>query len=122
VCGAQCAQQQRELQQVEGELIELTKTVFKPGDKVECKMHGKWSSGWTIDCQVAHDIYAIKHEYHRTDQEPIWQDPKYIRHDQRLNRVDQGKARTLSELLALAKERGYSPGWAYRIHQARGQR
>jgi superfamily II DNA or RNA helicase len=31
-------------------------------------------------------------------------------------------ARTLSELLALAKERGYSPGWAYRIHQARGQR
>ena len=28
-------------------------------------------------------------------------------------------ARTLSELLALAKERGYSPGWAYRIHQAR---
>jgi hypothetical protein len=31
-------------------------------------------------------------------------------------------ARTLTELLALAKQRGYSPGWAYRIHQARGQR
>ena len=31
-------------------------------------------------------------------------------------------ARTLPELLALAKERGYAPGWAYRIHQARGQR
>jgi len=31
-------------------------------------------------------------------------------------------ARTLPQLLALAKERGYSPGWAYRIHQARGQR
>jgi superfamily II DNA or RNA helicase len=31
-------------------------------------------------------------------------------------------ARTLPQLLALAKERGYSPGWAYRIHAARGHR
>jgi len=31
-------------------------------------------------------------------------------------------ARTLPQLLALAKERGYSPGWAYRIAAARGQR
>lgn len=31
-------------------------------------------------------------------------------------------ARTLPQLLALAKERGYALGWAYRIHQARGQR
>jgi len=34
----------------------------------------------------------------------------------------QRAARTLPQLLALAKERGYSPGWAYRIHHARGQR
>lgn len=34
----------------------------------------------------------------------------------------QQAARTLPDLLALAKERGYSPGWAYRIYQARGQR
>ena len=34
----------------------------------------------------------------------------------------QQAARTLPQLLALAKERGYSPGWAYRIFQARGQR
>jgi len=32
-----------------------------------------------------------------------------------------GKARTLPELLAVAKERGYSPGWAYRVHNARQQ-
>ena len=38
------------------------------------------------------------------------------------SRREQGKARTLPELLALAKERGYSPGWAYRIYHARGQR
>ena len=46
-----------------------------------------------------------------------------IRRDQiRATRREQGKARTLSQLLALAKERGYSPGWAYRIAAARGQR
>jgi superfamily II DNA or RNA helicase len=37
-------------------------------------------------------------------------------------RREQGQARTLPQLLALAKERGYAPGWAYRIHRARGQR
>ena len=30
-----------------------------------------------------------------------------------------GRARTLQELLAVAKQRGYSPGWAYRLHAAR---
>jgi DNA repair protein RadD len=37
-------------------------------------------------------------------------------------RREQGQARTLPQLLALAKERGYSPGWAYRIAAARGKR
>jgi superfamily II DNA or RNA helicase len=37
-------------------------------------------------------------------------------------RRKQGTARTLEQLLALANERGYSPGWAYRIFHARGKR
>ena len=37
-------------------------------------------------------------------------------------RSEVGRARTLADLLMVAKNRGYSPGWAYRIHQARGQR
>lgn len=40
----------------------------------------------------------------------------------RATRREQGRARTLPQLLALAKQRGYSPGWAYRIAAARGQR
>jgi superfamily II DNA or RNA helicase len=36
--------------------------------------------------------------------------------------TERKKARTLPELLAVAKERGYSPGWAHRVHNARQQR
>lgn len=31
------------------------------------------------------------------------------------------RARTLAQLLIIAQERGYSPGWAYRLHQARSR-
>jgi DNA repair protein RadD len=37
-------------------------------------------------------------------------------------RREQQAARTLPDLLALAKRRGYSPGWAYRLWHSRGQR
>jgi len=37
-------------------------------------------------------------------------------------RTEVGRARTLADLLMVAKNRGYSPGWAYRIHNARGKR
>ena len=39
----------------------------------------------------------------------------------RATRRKQQAARTLPQLLALAKERGYSPGWAYRIFHARNR-
>jgi DNA repair protein RadD len=42
--------------------------------------------------------------------------------DQQRKRRQRAAARTLPELLALAKARGYSPGWAYKIHNARSNR
>lgn len=36
--------------------------------------------------------------------------------------AERKRARTLPELLAMAKARGYSPGWAYKVHNARQQR
>jgi DNA repair protein RadD len=44
------------------------------------------------------------------------------RSEMRQARRKQGTARTLEQLLALANERGYSPGWAYRIYHARAKR
>lgn len=61
-CGTECAPSKREIQQISGELQELTR---------------------------------------------------------RIERKQQGRARTLAQLQAIAKERGYSPGWAHRVHNAR---
>jgi hypothetical protein len=36
--------------------------------------------------------------------------------------IDVNKARTLTELLKIEKQRGYKPGWAYRLHSARQSR
>jgi hypothetical protein len=33
--------------------------------------------------------------------------------------AERKRARTLPELLAVAKQRGYSAGWAYKVHNAR---
>jgi superfamily II DNA or RNA helicase len=35
--------------------------------------------------------------------------------------AERRKARTLPELLALARQRGYSPAWAYKVHNARSR-
>lgn len=36
--------------------------------------------------------------------------------------AERKRARTLPELLAVARARGYSPGWAYRVHHGRSSR
>ena len=44
------------------------------------------------------------------------------RADKRAKRRQVTQARSLQSLLAIARERGYSPGWAYKLHAARGGR
>ena len=48
---------------------------------------------------------------------------KEMRRQDAIERIEKrkqiGRARTLPELLALAKRKGYKPGWAYRIFYGR---
>ena len=49
-------------------------------------------------------------------------DGELVELKRREQRRQVGKARTLDELLAVANERGYNPGWAYQVFRARGGR
>jgi hypothetical protein len=41
------------------------------------------------------------------------------RMERKERKKEQGRARTLPELLALAKKKGYKPGWAYNVFYGR---
>jgi hypothetical protein len=106
-------------QQVDGELVEILTSAFSPGDSVEIFIKGQWSGGWTINYEVFEGTYAVKHQYHTAEQEPIWFQTKQIRADRRIALNQQASARTLAELEAIARQRGYKPGWARRVIAAR---
>jgi len=141
-CGANCVLKTHELQLVDGELVELRKC-WQPqlGEEVLCTLTNKKyfyagpyapgvirlskdrdfcfiSEPSVLDAKRvidAHGAFGIRNTFEDAIQQVEQPKPKH-------KRREQGKARTLSQLLAIAKERGYSPGWAYKIHQARGQR
>ena len=58
------------------------------------------------------------HEF-QADRTIAQADGELVELQRRNQRRQVGKARTLDQLLAVAKERGYKPGWAYRLHRAR---
>jgi hypothetical protein len=111
VCGADCVP--RELQEMEGDLVELKRSKqFQEGDKVEVFRYGEWCKDFFISHYMHDDYWLVKHKYMlHLDRGQLYK-TEHIRLMQSVMRREQGKARTLSDLLALAKERGYSPGWA----------
>ena len=123
VCGTTCATQTRELQETEGDLIELKRsTQFQEGDRVEVFRYGEWCKDFFISQYMNDDYWLVKHKYMlHLDKGQLYK-TEHIRLIQSVMRRQQQTARTLPQLLALAKERGYSPGWAYRIAAARGKR
>jgi len=123
VCGAQCQPiKSRKIQQIAGELQELRRrSVLTVTDCVNRAINAGARSieeiqAWAL---VQNDTRLSAQEIERTLKRV---DEGWYRKEIKARKQERGAARTLPQLLALAKERGYSPGWAYRIHQARGQR
>ena len=124
-CGHDCAPKIREIQQVDGELQELKHKThqFKVGMKVGYASEppmGRSVGPYMVEAvdifPMEPNVIGLIHssgEYHleSATQLCLWPSASL--------RSRRGAARTLPELLAVAKERGYSPGWAKHVHNAR---
>ena len=101
--------------------MESKKLNLKAGDKVDYinVKSKKWMANYEICEVLRHDFYVVRMIGHYTTHETKGY---RLRPAKAKFARNQGEARTLPELLAVAKERGYSPGWARRVHNARQQR
>jgi superfamily II DNA or RNA helicase len=143
-CGAECGASPRELKQVEGELVELVKDLhgqrLRRGDRVRLEEYPGKYFFFKGAAEGSPHLYQVckkrKHchskvlnqgqifAFQALHNDPLIVFNVFCEMVERSNGelLGQGKARTLPELLAVAKERGYAPGWAYRVHNARQQR
>ena len=123
------APERHELKQVDGELVEMSTKInsYKVGDRVDFNLAGflnakaKWCSGYTIVAKLDTDTYQIKthNQYSPHVAKAIALRYPSERSEADRQRREQGTAKSLEDLRELAKQRGYKPGWAERVHQAR---
>ena len=119
-CGHTFAAEARELQQVEGELVEIG--AIKVGDYVRFKdpkaMMESSETFLVDDMCVTNNVVSlskVQHPEHR----PIVTRLDRIEIDPRGAKRQQGTAQSLDDLRQLAQQRGYKRGWAERVYQAR---
>jgi DNA repair protein RadD len=142
-------QERRELQQVDGELVELKAAQINKGDLVELLFADtQWMNGYTvIDCYdsygrlgnngphadlrfekegVVNQLKAWRSQHLPASvifdcEEGILRNVPFnvIRADNRACKREQSSARDLEALRELAQQRGYKRGWAERVYQAR---
>jgi len=125
VCGADCEPppKRRRLKKVEGELAELKRDYAKQAISVNFGPHRPKVLGYEIASVCEDGNFEIRLGKNGMPFKILKERVTFLaKMKARDARHEQSLAQTLPELLALAEKRGYSPGWAYRIHQARGQR
>jgi superfamily II DNA or RNA helicase len=125
-CGYTFAAEVRELQQVEGELVELQRQqTFNVGDLVACKQFDALKHLYFKVLSVI-DKDHIQVQWPKDKDYPALED--YITTVESKNfmlasrgnlRREQGTAQSLKDLRELAQQRGYKRGWAERVYQAR---
>ena len=119
-CGHEFRAEVRELKQVEGELVDIGSPTgnFKHGDLVKnivskktfkiCGQLRLYNGDFCYDCDSGDG--TLPQVYREKVLELV------LRTDMKR---EQGSARDLQSLRELAKQRGYKPGWAERVYQAR---
>jgi superfamily II DNA or RNA helicase len=125
-CGHTFAAEARELQQVDGELVELQRQqTFNVGDLVACKQFDALKHLYFKVLSVI-DKDHIQVQWPKDKDYPALED--YITTVESKNfmlasrgnlRREQGTAQSLDDLRELAQQRGYKRGWAERVYQAR---
>lgn len=71
-------------------------------------------------CPACGHVHQVKaREIQQVEGELQEVDPEVIRRQQR---AEVGRARTLADLQEIARQRGYSMGWAYNVFRARGRK
>jgi superfamily II DNA or RNA helicase len=114
-CGHTFAVEARELQQVEGELVEHSALPpvgpYKVGDIVDghCKVTEIWEGGWLTCADGFGEWRTHQSEVHFVSRPDLAVARKH----------QQGTAQSLDDLRQLAQQRGYKRGWAERVYQAR---
>jgi superfamily II DNA or RNA helicase len=118
------APERHELKQVDGELVEVSTKInyYEIGEMVDCNLaSSKWFSNYIVVEKLEGNLYKIKkHNQHA----PWTVHASRLRHpsarsEANRQRREQGTAQSLEDLRQLAKRRGYKPGWAERVYQAR---
>ena len=120
-CGHECAPKARELRQVDGELRELRRrSVLTVTDCVKGAINAGARSvediqAWAL---AQNDTRLSTQEIERTLKRV---DEAWYRRELKARKQQRGAARTLPELMAIARQRGYSPAWAWKVHAARAK-
>jgi hypothetical protein len=118
-CGHAFAAEVRELQQVEGELVELSINLLQRGSKVKLKK-GTNNYIYTVEKILDDNTVCLKREF--ADGRPAklsWFKLEALELVKSDPRRQQGTAQSLDDLRKLAQQRGYKRGWAERVYQAR---
>ena len=114
----------RELQVVEGDLVEVSRNKFKLGERVDYLLHRyrgeppKWRSGYNVIAVLPNNYYHLATHNQNT---PYKAHESSMRYPSERSEADRQRrqATDLEALRELAQQRGYKRGWAERVHQAR---
>jgi hypothetical protein len=121
-CGHEFLPERRELQHVDGELVEVQRVAYRVGDAVEWMRGSRWDPGWIVR-ELVNEMVLIAPISDPRAQGTQWvQSAKLLRPLDR--KREQAQANTIDELIAIGRRRGMkSPhGWARHVMAARQNR